>query len=63
MTDDIIIAAHRDILIGEDMTTGITLIGHILAEFTTTNASIIPGNKATEDITVETIADKMKAPD
>ena len=62
MTDDIIIVAHMDILTGEVMITGITLTGHISAGFITTSASIIPGNKVTKDITVETIADKMQSP-
>ncbi len=44
------------------MTTDIISTGHTSAEFITTSASTIPGSKVTEDITVETIADKMKAP-
>jgi hypothetical protein len=43
------------------MITDIILTGHILAGFITTNANTIPGNKAAENITMKTVADKPKA--
>ena len=58
MMDVITIGTRRDIRTGEGMITGIISTGHTSAGFIITSVSTIPGNKAAEDITVETIADK-----
>jgi hypothetical protein len=62
MMDVIIIVIHRDTPTGGDMTTGITLTGHILAGFTIITANTIPGNKETEDIIGTTTGGKEKSP-